>query len=91
MAKRSGIFVHPLFVLSLTSLFPVFGNNEYGTSPVQEQYATIRYALNEKLNTLPSPGVLVTRMAPPWASMNSREMARPRPVPPLDWLPGTLK
>ena len=36
---------------------------------------------NSNPKRLPSPMRLLTQMVPPWASINSLEMARPRPVP----------
>ncbi len=44
-----------------------------------------------KLNNAPLSGSLTTPMVPPWASMNSFEMARPRPVLLFSTPPGTLK
>src|SRR5450755_149319 len=46
---------------------------------------------SEKLNSLPSPIWLFTQIFPPWASINSFEMASPRPVLERSWEPGTLK
>ena len=49
------------------------------------------YKGSEKTNILPLPGILFTLMLPPWASINSFEIASPKPVLLACVAPGTLK